>query len=163
MVEAALAAGTLTKAGDGLYKAGNKTFTLQQLFIDGLQEQWATTDVMMKVFQDYGDETTEIGAKAYSAAQDLRTFSMMMDSLKATAGTGWKDTWQILFGDLDEAKELWTELGNVIGGFISAQADARNEMLQGWKDLGGRTKLIEHLKMLLKAFRVLSNRSMSIP
>lgn len=146
MVEAALAAGTLTKAGDGLYKAGNKTFTLQQLFIDGLQEQWATTDVMMKVFQDYGDETTEIGAKAYSAAQDLRTFSMMMDSLKATAGTGWKDTWQILFGDLDEAKELWTELGNVIGGFISAQADARNEMLQGWKDLGGRTKLIEALK-----------------
>lgn len=146
MVEAALAAGTLTKAGDGLYKAGNKTFTLQQLFIDGLQEQWATTDVMMKVFQDYGDETTEIGAKAYSAAQDLRTFSMMMDSLKATSGTGWKDTWQILFGDLDEAKELWTELGNVIGGFISAQADARNEMLQGWKDLGGRTKLIEALK-----------------
>lgn len=146
MVEAALAAGTLTKAGDGLYKAGNKTFTLQQLFIDGLQEQWATTDVMMKVFQDYGDETTEIGAKAYSAAQDLRTFSMMMDSLKATAGTGWKDTWQILFGDLDEAKALWTELGNVIGGFISAQADARNEMLQGWKDLGGRTKLIEALK-----------------
>lgn len=146
MVEAALAAGTLTEAGDGLYKAGNKTFTLQQLFIDGLQEQWATTDVMMKVFQDYGDETTEIGAKAYSAAQDLRTFSMMKDSLKATAGTGWKDTWQILFGDLDEAKELWTELGNVIGGFISAQADARNEMLQGWKDLGGRTKLIEALK-----------------
>lgn len=146
MVEAALAAGTLTEAGDGLYEAGNKTFTLQQLFIDGLQEQWATTDVMMKVFQDYGDETTEIGAKAYSAAQDLRTFSMMMDSLKATAGTGWKDTWQILFGDLDEAKELWTELGNVIGGFISAQADARNEMLQGWKDLGGRTKLIEALK-----------------
>ena len=146
MVEAALAAGTLTEAGDGLYKAGNKTFTLQQLFIDGLKEQWATTDVMMKVFQDYGDETTEIGAKAYSAAQDLRTFSMMMDSLKATAGTGWKDTWQILFGDLDEAKELWTELGNVIGGFISAQADARNEMLQGWKDLGGRTKLIEALK-----------------
>ena len=146
MVEAALAAGTLTEAGDGLYKAGNKTFTLQQLFIDGLQEQWATTDVMMKVFQDYGDETTEIGAKAYSAAQDLRTFSMMMDSFKATAGTGWKDTWQILFGDLDEAKELWTELGNVIGGFISAQADARNEMLQGWKDLGGRTKLIEALK-----------------
>lgn len=146
MVEAALAAGTLTEAGDGLYKAGNKTFTLQQLFIDGLQEQWATTDVMMKVFQDYGDETTEIGAKAYSAAQDLRTFSMMMDSLKATAGTGWKDTWQILFGDLDEAKELWTGLSQVIGGFIDAQADARNEMLQGWKDLGGRTKLIEALK-----------------
>lgn len=153
MVEAALAAGTLAEAGDGLYKAGNKTLTLQQLFIDGLQEQWATTDVMMKVFQDYGDETTEIGAKAYSAAKDLRTFSMMMDSLKATAGTGWKDTWQILFGNLDEAKALWTELGSVIEGFISAQANARNEMLQEWKDLGGRLKLIEALRNVFKGFR----------
>ena len=153
MVETALAFGTLTKVGDDLYKAGNKTLTLQQLFMDGLQEQWATTDVMLKVFQEYGDETTEIGAKAYSAAKDLRTFSMMMDSLKATAGTGWKDTWQILFGNLDEAKALWTELGNVIEGFISAQADARNEILQGWKDLGGRTKLIEALKNVFKGLQ----------
>ncbi len=131
MVEAAIAAGTLKKAGDNLYKAGNKTMTLQQLFIDGLQYQWATTDVMMKVFQDYGDETTEIGKKSYAAAQDIKTFSMMMDSLKATAGTGWKDTWQIIFGDLDEAKEFWTDLTNFISGIITGMADIRNKFLEG--------------------------------
>jgi hypothetical protein len=90
MVEAAIAAGTLKKVGDDQYKAGKKTLTLQQLFIDGLQEQWATTDVMMKVFGDYGDENTAIGAKAMSAAKDIKTFTQMMESLKATAGTGWK-------------------------------------------------------------------------
>ena len=129
MVEAAIAAGTLKKANDGLYKAGKKTFTIQQLFIDGLQEQWATTDVMMKVFEDYGNETTEIGKKAYSSAQDIKTFSMMMDSLKATAGTGWKDTWQIIFGDLEKAKEFWTGLTNFISNIINGMAEARNAIL----------------------------------
>ena len=129
MVEAAIAAGTLSKAGDDLYEAGGKTFTMQQLFIDGLQHQWATTEVMMKVFGDYGDETTAIGEKAYSAAQDIKTFSMMMDSLKATAGTGWKDTWQTIFGGLDEAKVFWTSLTNTISGVITGMADWRNELL----------------------------------
>lgn len=131
MVEAAIAAGTLKKAGEDAYEAGGKTFTMQQLFIDGLQHQWATTDVMMKVFKDYGDEHTEIGKKAYGAAQDIKTFSMMLDSLKATAGTGWKDTWQIIFGGLDEAKEFWTGLNNVISGMIESMADFRNGLLEG--------------------------------
>ena len=131
MVEAAIAAGTLKKAGNGLYQAGKKTFTIQQLFIDGLQEQWATTDVMMKVFRDYGDETTEIGKKSYSAAQDIKTFSMMMDSLKATAGTGWKDTWQIIFGGLEPAKKFWTGLTNFISGIITGITKFRNNLLSG--------------------------------
>lgn len=129
MVEAAIAAGTLKKVGEDSYKAGNKTLTLQQLFIDGLQEQWATTDVLMKVFRDYGDETTAIGKKAYSSAQDIKTFSQMMESLKATAGTGWKDTWQIIFGNLEEAKEFWTGLTNFISGIITGMAKARNALL----------------------------------
>lgn len=130
MVEAAIAAGTLTEAEEGLYTAGGKTFTLQQLFIDGLQERWATSDVILKVLGDYGDETTDIGKKAYSAAQDIKTFSMMMESLKATAGTGWKDTWQTIFGDLDEAKALWTPLTNTISGIITTSADLRNRVLE---------------------------------
>ena len=130
MVEAAIAAGTLTKVGDDLYDTGSQQLTLQQLFIDGLQDQWATTDVMMKVFKDYGDETTEIGKKSYSAAQDIKTFTMMMESLKATAGTGWKDTWQIIFGDLGEAKVLWTGLTNFISKIITGMADARNAILE---------------------------------
>lgn len=147
MVEAAIAAGTLKKVGEDSFQAGNKTLTLQQLFIDGLQEQWATTDVMMKVFGDYGDETTEIGKKSYAAAQDIKTFSMMMDSLKATAGTGWKDTWQIIFGGLDEAKEFWTGLTNFISGIITGMADFRNWFLdsalnRGFKKLGDTLKTV---------------------
>ena len=131
MVEAAIAAGTLKKVGEDSYQVGKKTMTLQQLFIDGLQEQWASTDVMIKVFGDYGDETTEIGKKAYESAQDIKTFTMMMESLKATAGTGWKDTWEIIFGDLEEAKEFWTGITNFISNIIESVADFRNKLLEG--------------------------------
>lgn len=129
MVDAAIAAGKLKKVGNDLYEAGGKTFTLQQLFIDGLQTQWATTDVMMKVFRDYGSEETKIGEKAYAAAQDIKTFTMMMDSLKATAETGWKDTWQIVVGDLEGAKKLWTGLANFISGILTKAAEVRNFIL----------------------------------
>ena len=145
MVDAAIAAGTLTKAGDDMYKAGNKTFTLQQLFIDGLQEQWATTDVMLKVFGDYGDETTAIGEKAYSAAQDIKTFTQMMESAKATAGTGWKDTWQIVFGDLEQAKEFWTGLSKSLNGVIEKMADWRNDLLGGALNTSGWDKMIDKI------------------
>ena len=130
MIEAAIAAGTLTKVGEDLYKVGNKTMSMQQLFIDGLQYQWATTDVMMDVFKDYGDETTEIGKKAYASAQNIKTFSMMIESLKATAGTGWKDTWQLIFGDLEEATTLWTGLYNFLSGIVTGMADFRNGILE---------------------------------
>lgn len=129
MIEAAIAAGTLKKAGDDLYETGGKTFSLQQLFIDGLQHQWATTDVLLKVFGDYGNETTKIGQKAYAAAQDIKTYSQMMESLKATAGTGWKDTWQIIFGDLDKAKVFWTGLTNALSGIINKTTEFRNTVL----------------------------------
>lgn len=151
MIEAALAQGKLTKVGEDEYKAGKKTYTLQSLFIDGLQEQWASTNVLMSVFEDYGDVTTEIGKKAQASAQDLKTYTMMMESLQAAAGTGWKDTWQILFGDLEEAKVLWTNIGNAIGKVISDSAEARNKVLQDWKDLGGRDLLIESLANAFEA------------
>lgn len=147
LLESAVACGTLTKTADGMYKTvkGN-VIDATHGFNDSLQDQWMTTEALVGTLRNYADETTEIGAKAFAAAQDVKTFSQLMDTLKEAVGSGWANTWEILFGDFEEAKALWTGLSQVIGGFIDAQADARNEMLQGWKDLGGRTKLIEALK-----------------
>lgn len=147
LLESAVACGTLTKTADGMYKTvkGN-VIDATHGFNDSLPDQWMTTEALVSTLRDYADETTEIGAKAFAAAQDVKTFSQLMDTLKEAVGSGWANTWEILFGDFEEAKELWTGLSQVIRGFIDAQADARNKMLQGWKDLGGRTKLIEALK-----------------
>ena len=129
MIDAAIAQKTLTKTGEDAYVANGKTFTLQQLFIDGLQEQWASANVLMKVLGDYGDTTTEIGKKAQAAAQNVTTFSMLMSSLAASVGTGWKDTWQIIFGGLNEATTMWTGVLKFIGGLLDKQTKHRNNFL----------------------------------
>ena len=151
LLESAVACGTLTKTADGMYKTvkGN-VIDATHNFNDSLQDQWMTTEALVGTLRNYADETTDIGKKAFAAAQDVKTFSQLIDTLKEAAGSGWANTWEILFGDFDEAKELWTGLSQVIGGFIDTQSDARNSVLQGWKDLGGRTELIESLKNTLK-------------
>lgn len=155
LLESAVAAGKLEKTADGMYKVLTTNIqgsTMDDLinathnFNDSLSYQWMTTDVLTKTLGDYADETTEIGKKAFAAAQDVKTFTQLMNTLKEAVGSGWAETWEIVFGNFDEAKALWTEVSNVVGGFIDAQSKARNTMLQEWKDLGGRTDLIEALK-----------------
>jgi len=155
LLESAVAAGKLEKTADGMYKVLTTNIqgsTMDDLidathnFNDSLSYQWMTTDVLTKTLGDYADETTEIGKKAFAAAQDVKTFTQLIDTLKEAVGSGWAETWEIVFGNFDEAKALWTEVSNVVGGFIDAQSKARNTMLQEWKDLGGRTDLIEALK-----------------
>ena len=152
LLESAVACGTVKKTADGMYQvltsngAGkklNETIDATHNFNDSLAYQWMTTEALVSTLRDYADETTEIGKKAFAAAQDVKKFTQLMETLQEAVGSGWAMTWEILFGDFEEAKKLWTSLSNVIGGFIDAQSSARNDMLQGWKDLGGRTELIE--------------------
>ena len=155
LLEAAVAAGTVEKTADGMYRVlteNNQGSTMDDAidatknFNDSLQYQWMTTEVLVNTLRDYADETTDIGKRAFAAAQDVKTFTQLMDTLKEAVGSGWAMTWEILFGDFEEAKTLWTSLSASIGGFIDAQSDARNSMLKGWKDMGGRTALIEAAK-----------------
>lgn len=111
LLESAVACGTLTKTADGMYKTvkGN-VIDATHGFNDSLQDQWMTTDALVGTLRQYADETTEIGKKAFAAAQDVKTFSQLMDTLKEAVGSGWAMTWEILFGDFEEAKVLWTSL-----------------------------------------------------
>ena len=144
LIETAVAAGTVTKTADGMYKTlkGN-VFNATRNFNDVLQDQWMTTEVLVETLGKYADETTDIGKKAFAAAQDIKTLSQLFDTLKEAAGSGWAQTWEILIGDFEEAKKILTELGGVIGGFIDHMSDARNELLSGALSSGWK-QLMEH-------------------
>lgn len=144
LIKTGLAMGTITEAGDGMYKtmSGN-TFSATKNFNEVLQDQWMTSDVLTKTLANYSDETTEIGAKATKAATEVKTFGQMMDTLKESAQSGWAQTWELVFGDFEEGKALWTYLSETIGGFVESTSKARNELLDSWKVLGGRDSLFE--------------------
>jgi hypothetical protein len=74
-----------------------------------------------------------------------------MGTLAESAQSGWAQTWEIIIGDFEEAKVFLTDLNNFFGGLIGQSAKARNELLTGWKDLGGRTKLIEAFQHAINA------------
>lgn len=152
LIDAAVAAGTLKKSGDGMYKTlKGKTISATKGFNDSLADQWMTSEVLIDTLQKYSDETTEIGKKATEAATEIKTLSMLYDTLKESAQSGWAATWEIIVGDFEEAKEFMTELSNIIGKWIGDSADARNDLLENWKILGGRTALLESIKNLLTA------------
>lgn len=144
LMDAAVAAGTLTKAADGTYKTlKNTPISATKGFNESLTEQWMTSKVLTTTLGKYADATTDIGKRATSAAQDVKTVTMLYGTLKEAAQSGWAQTWEILIGDFEEAKVLLKGINEVVGGFIGASADARNALLSGWKDLGGRASLIE--------------------
>lgn len=131
LLDAAVAAGTLTEASDGMYTTleGN-TLSATQNFNETLQDQWMTTEVLVNTLKDYADETTDIGKKAFAAAQDVTKFTQMLDVLKETAQSGWARTWEIIFGDIEQAKALWTPLTNFFSIIIQGMDNIRNGVLE---------------------------------
>jgi tape measure domain-containing protein len=134
-----------------------------------LQKGWLTSNILTETLSKFtGDLTAdqlksmgynqqqiagilEMGKTAVDAATKVKTMTQLIDTLREAVGSGWAKTWQIVFGDFDEAKGLFTEVNNVLGGMIQKSAEARNNLLQGWKDLGGRQALIDGISNAFKA------------
>jgi tape measure domain-containing protein len=130
-------------------------------FRDSLQEGWLSSEILTETLSKFtGDLTAdqlksmgytqdqikgilEMAQVANDAATKVKTFTQLIDTLKEAVGSGWAKTWSILFGDFDEARELFTGVNDVLGEMIGRSADSRNNLLQGWKDLGGRQALID--------------------
>lgn len=93
----------------------------------------------------------ELAKMAESAATEVKTFTQLWDVLKETAQSGWTQTWEILIGDFETAKKMFTGLQIHFSDIINGWSDARNELLKGWKDAGGRQDLIDSFVNLYDA------------
>lgn len=137
---------------EGWLSAEILTDTLQKftLTTEGLTEAEIEANREMLRSKGYTDdqidEIFKLGETATDAATKVKTFSQLWDTLKEAAQSGWTQTWEIIVGDFEEAKELLTEVSNVIGNMLNDSAKARNDLLQGWKDAGGRADLVESIK-----------------
>jgi hypothetical protein len=122
--------------------------------------EWLTTEVLTETLKQFAGAYSEadliqqgftaeqarsimeMAKTAEDAATKVKTFTQLFDTLKESAQSGWTQTWEILIGDFEEAKEVLTEVSNVVGDVISKSAEARNEILSGglssgWKQLLG--------------------------
>ena len=129
LIDTAVELGVVTKQGDMYTTSSGKSFNATKNFNDVLQEQWMTTDVLITTLGKYADANTDIGKKAFAAAQEVTKMTQMWDVLKETAQSGWARTWELIVGDLNSAKKIFTPLTNFFSGIIDAMSDARNRVL----------------------------------
>ena len=107
---------------------------------------WLTTDVLLTTLNKFAEDPT-----LKAAATEVKTFKQLIDTLKEALGTGWADSWEVIIGNFEEAKKLWTAVSNTLGGLIGNMSNARLEMLKEWKSLGGRDAAIQSIANAYKA------------
>ena len=167
ILEAAVALGELTKEGDKFVTKTGKKFTQNQ-FAEELSSGWFTSKVLVEglskysaavdqiyelankegitaseVIEKYGDTLDVFGLKAFKAAQEARTFADVLNSVRDAVSSKWMETAEMIFGNKDEAVELWTELANALYEVFAEAGNFRNEILKVWKALGGREDLFK--------------------
>lgn len=132
-------------------------------FRETLQDGWLTSEVLTTALgalagdldalklseMGFTDEQVvkmvELGKTALESATNVKTATQLFQTLKETMASGWSTTFRTIVGDFIEAKGLFTNLNNFIGGFISRSTEARNKLLAEWKFFGGRQELMSGL------------------
>lgn len=122
---------------------------------------WFDKEVMMKVFETYGEAATRIqeyaeehgvtsteairkiketdkefsdsiGFKAFAAAQEAKTFGEVVSATADAVSTKWMRIFENIFGDYLQAKELWTDLSEQMWEIFAAPLDTLNEIMSKW-------------------------------
>ena len=162
----------LIRTSEHLQTGAKAAIEAKGSFRESLQTGWLTTEVLTQTLdqfataadtqeeyeaavqkfveqgytQEEAKQMADMAKTAGEAATKVKTFSQLIDTLKEALGSGWTTTWRTIIGDFEEAKSLWTSVSDVLSDYINKSADARNQMIQGWADLGGRTAVIEAVK-----------------
>lgn len=119
--------------------------------------EWLTTDVLTETLNQFtmaakeGSEEwnkfkAELKEKGYTdeqatailkmantatdAATKVKTFTQLWDVLKESAQSGWTQTWELIIGDYEEAKNLLTPISDALTGLIGKFSDFRNAILE---------------------------------
>ena len=133
----------------GVYEKAQAAIAKEGTFKASLKENWLSAEIVTETLARMADETTDIGKELTHAATDIRTVSALFDSMGEAMGSPWAQTWRIIIGDLEEAKELFNMLGHSFERVMNILNGGRNELLQNWKDLGGRAELLKAIGNIL--------------
>ena len=142
----------LYDTADALGVARDKSKT----FRDSLQDGWITSEVLLETLKKFSTNESML-----DAATKVKTFKELIDTTKEAIGSGWSETWEYMFGGLEEAKGLWSDVAKSIGGYLDDNqgkffdttlqmernlGNFRNAVLKTWKDDGGQKAFFDSIK-----------------
>lgn len=119
-------------------KAMGKTIDMSKTFRESISDGWLTSEVLLATLKKFGEDES-----MSKAATEVRTLTGFISSLREGIGSGWAETWELVFGDFDQATRFWTAVSNITSGFFQKQTDARNNFIRGLIDSGAVGKFGE--------------------
>ena len=153
---------TLIDTAVELGKIQEGQITLEN-FASTLSDKWADTEVMEKGFAKFAGLTEaaykavnageyktateaiealasgydEVSVKAFKSAQEAKSFREAIEATKDAVSSGWMRTSEIIFGDYEKSKEIWSRLTDTLWDIFASGGKKRNEILQtalgsGW-------------------------------
>ena len=125
-------------------------------FRDSLKDGWLTSEVLLETLREFSEDQSML-----DAATKVKSFGQLVDTVQEAIGSGWATTWEYFLGGFEEAKSLWTSIGDIVNPFVSddqgtyydsvleierSLGNYRNAMLKTWKDMGGQESLFNSIK-----------------
>ena len=98
-----------------------------------------------------GDSFSELSKKATESAWSAKTFKEAFFSIHDAVSTQWAKTYQIIIGDYEEAKALWSNVAEVLFDIFGQAGIQRNKMLKEWANENGRFFLVASLQNILNS------------
>lgn len=83
-----------------------------------------------KAIEALADQYDEVTVKAFKAAQEAKSFSEAVDATKDAVSSGWMETFDILFGNYEEAKTFWSDLAEQFWDIFAGGMGGRNSWLK---------------------------------
>lgn len=112
----------------------------------GFDTAMQAMDYMDEHADKYADILDTIGNAAFKAAQESKSFHDSIEATKDAVSSGWLQTYEIIFGTLNEAKANFSALTEILWQTFASGAESRNELLQDIKELGGISDIFQTLK-----------------
>lgn len=129
---------------EGWISADVLNTTLKKFTVEGAEQYCKQMEASGKYTKEMSAKVIEQARTMEDAATKIKTFTQLWDTLKESAQSGWTESWEIIIGDFEEAKESLSTLGEMLTGFVQKAADRRNAILRdamgggedAWKQIG---------------------------
>lgn len=155
---------------------GASEFTIDQFATYLTTGKWLTSDVLVTTMKKYAaavkpvyDYVEQNGVSAadaikalngllseealnfFAAAQEARSLSDALESVRVGSASTWQKTFNIIFGDYERQKEIWTDLSGYLYELFVESGNARNALLEQWAAKGGADAIIQGFYNIMEA------------
>lgn len=120
---------------------------------DAMDDTGLSAEKLDKILKELSSDEYELGRRAMRAGQEAKTFQEAIDATKDAVSSEWLKTFELIFGDYETARVLWTDLANTLWDVFAESLSYRNDVLREWNtmDVGGQQDFIQALRNILTA------------